>query len=151
MLFYAFTVLLLCSLLKCWPPLVHPHLSNAVLLLAASTFHLKPTPSKKSDQLLRPVDQSMKVASQLGQEPRMPDQLFQPDDQILGDMKPVKSRKAYDSAYEAFSKHASLEPGQAPTEELRPLFSFLMCNTSCQCRTSTPALKAHFGWSMERL
>ena len=104
-----------------------------------------------SDQLLRPVDQSMKVGSQLGQEPRMPDQLFQPDDQILGDMKPVKRRKAYDSAYEAFSKHASLEPGQAPTEELRPLFSFLLCNTSCQCRTSTPALKAHFGWSMESI
>ena len=42
MIFYAFLVCLLCSILKCWPPLVHPQWRPAVLLYYFRGPRLRP-------------------------------------------------------------------------------------------------------------
>ena len=52
--------------------------------------------------------------------------LVRPVDQILDDMKPAKTSKAYDAAYEGFSKQVGLAPGHAPSEEqMMGYFDFL--------------------------
>lgn len=52
--------------------------------------------------------------------------LMRPVDEILEDMKPAKSSKAYEVAYQNFAKHVGLEHGHPPSEvQLMGYFDFL--------------------------